>query len=133
MHYSMMLTKKNIAKVTGPKYFPSEMHDSDDDEPDGEDEGDVDGDGLPDLVVGAPNHQDGSLRAGAAYLYLGATEYQQGKDYTVDANNHRLVIPPGSRIPFITTAELYKKKGEPNAISHKLGDPPLAHLCNDQL
>jgi len=35
--------------------------------------GDVDGDGLPDFVIGAPNHQSGSLRPGAVYLFLGAS------------------------------------------------------------
>lgn len=35
--------------------------------------GDVDGDGIPDFVVGAPAGNDGSPRTGAAYVYSGRT------------------------------------------------------------
>lgn len=52
----------------------------------------------------------------------GRIEYEQGMDYAVDAGYHRIVLTSGSRIPFITAAELYKKKSEKQAIAHKLGD-----------
>ncbi len=52
----------------------------------------------------------------------GKTEYQQGQDYTVDASTHRLTLTPTSRIPFLERAALYKKKGEKQALSHKVGD-----------
>ena len=51
------------------------------------------------------------------------TEYKVGEDYTIDTNRRRLVLTPGSRIPFLEESELYKKKGETRAISAKLGDP----------
>ena len=45
------------------------------------------------------------------------TEYQEGKDYVLDAKAQALVLPAGSRIPFKTAAEL---KPVPNA-PHSIG------------
>ncbi|MFA6287062.1 MAG: SGNH/GDSL hydrolase family protein [Opitutaceae bacterium] len=53
----------------------------------------------------------------------GKTEYAPGTDYMIDAGRRRIVLTPGSRIPFFEEADLYKKKGEPRAIPAKLGNP----------
>ncbi|MBC8008724.1 MAG: SGNH/GDSL hydrolase family protein, partial [Burkholderiales bacterium] len=53
----------------------------------------------------------------------GATEYREGVDFTVDAAGRRLVLMPGSAIPFIDHAALYKRKGDPQSIGRKIDDP----------
>ncbi len=46
--------------------------------------GDVNGDGLADLIVGAPNYSGGYSHVGRAYLYLGRhTDFGQGADWYV--------------------------------------------------
>lgn len=55
----------------------------------------------------------------------GKTVYREGTDYTVDAARRLIVIPPGSRIPFLTAPEFYKQKGDPQAIAAKLGQPDV--------
>lgn len=52
----------------------------------------------------------------------GSIEYELGHDYTVDVARRRLVLPPGSRIPFLTRTELYVPKGSPHSMPHKVGD-----------
>ncbi|HEY3285030.1 MAG TPA: SGNH/GDSL hydrolase family protein [Armatimonadota bacterium] len=49
--------------------------------------------------------------------------FEEGRDYTVDGARRRLVLPKGSRIPFVHVSGLLKRKGEANGIAHKLGDP----------
>jgi lysophospholipase L1-like esterase len=51
------------------------------------------------------------------------TDFEPGRDFTVDAARRRLVLAKGSRIPFLRRADLYKPKDAKNAISHKEGDP----------
>ena len=53
----------------------------------------------------------------------GNTLYTEGRDYLIDKVRRRLLLAPGSRIPFIRRADLYKRKGEPRSIPHKADDP----------
>lgn len=49
--------------------------------------------------------------------------YELGRDYIVQTKSRRVVLPPGSRIPFKKESELYPPKGSPNGYSHKVGEP----------
>ena len=53
----------------------------------------------------------------------GKTEYAEGKDYTVDKAKQRLILTPGSRIASISSADLYKHKGDAHSIACKIDDP----------
>lgn len=54
---------------------------------------------------------------------VGKTVYEQGKDYTIDAANKRIILTPASRIPSIKRDELFKKPNEKKAIKNKVDDP----------
>ncbi len=55
----------------------------------------------------------------------GKTEYEEGKDFIVDAEKRRLVLTPGSRIASVERAALYKQKGDKQAVPHKIDDPDV--------
>lgn len=50
------------------------------------------------------------------------TVYEEGRDFTVDASGRRLILTANSRIPFLKHQDLYKQKGEKQAIREKAGD-----------
>ena len=68
----------------------------------------------------------------------GETTYELGKDYLVQAESRRIVLTQDSRIPSKKREELYRKKGQSHAISHKTGDPGTllyfgeGHFFHDQ-
>jgi lysophospholipase L1-like esterase len=61
----------------------------------------------------------------------GKTEYSEGKDYTVDAAQRRLIVSPGSSIPVLNRADLYKHKGDPDSIPRK-ADSPEVYLLHKE-
>ena len=54
---------------------------------------------------------------------VGDTVYEEGKDYTLSADKTTIQLPPTSRIPYFTSADLYLKAQDPMGISHKAGEP----------
>jgi acyl-CoA thioesterase I len=61
----------------------------------------------------------------------GEVEYEEGRDYTVEAPSRRLLLPPGSRIPFLEQADLYRVAGQANGIDHLAGDPTVQLLFGE--
>lgn len=59
----------------------------------------------------------------ALHSASGETQYDQGRDYLVDANSSRILLPEGSRIPFRKRADMYLPKGSKNSIACKNGEP----------
>ena len=57
--------------------------------------------------------------------------YELGRDYLLDANSQRILLPKTSRIPYKKMIELYPKAGESNGIAHKVGDPNTYLLIGD--
>jgi lysophospholipase L1-like esterase len=53
----------------------------------------------------------------------GIIDYVEGQDYTVDQAQRRLILTPGTRIPTVNRADLYKHKGDPHSIGHKIDGP----------
>jgi acyl-CoA thioesterase-1 len=45
--------------------------------------------------------------------------YKDGVDYAADTSSGMLTLPPGSRIPFIDSSELYRCSNQEHAIPHK--------------
>lgn len=48
--------------------------------------------------------------------------FREGQDYTLDPRSQRICLTPGSTIPFIRQADLYRTPGQEHAIQHKRGD-----------
>ena len=48
--------------------------------------------------------------------------FREGQDYTLDSSAQRIWLTPGSAIPFIRQADLYRAPGSEHAIQHKRGD-----------
>ncbi|MGL6197163.1 MAG: PQQ-binding-like beta-propeller repeat protein [Thermoguttaceae bacterium] len=55
-------------------------------------------------------------------LTNGTEKFVAGKDYTIEPGSNRVELTADSRIPFMTTEELFPKAGSPNSYAHKLGD-----------
>ena len=55
--------------------------------------------------------------------------FEEGRDYAIDRTAGTLELPEGSRIPFITGAELFPPKGSERSIPHKSGDESRDVLC----
>ncbi len=53
--------------------------------------GDVNGDGITDLIVGAPNGDDSDLNAGEAYVIFGSTSVPRRRDHRPDRSRQRRV------------------------------------------
>lgn len=53
----------------------------------------------------------------------GDVVYDEGKDFILSEDKTTITLPPTSRIPFFTPADLYLKAKDPNGISYKRGDP----------
>jgi acyl-CoA thioesterase I len=79
---------------------------------------------TPDVLPDAPLlFRPGRVLAFTAAA--GTVAYVEGSDYTVDAATQRIVLPPGSRIPFMERAALYCRAGDEHAIDHKVGEPDV--------
>lgn len=46
----------------------------------------------------------------------GLIAYVEGQDYIVDAKTRTITLPPGSKIPFVTSAQLSPPPGSPNSM-----------------
>lgn len=57
------------------------------------------------------------------------TEFAEGLDYVLDRAAGRVWLPPGSRIPFVTPAQLYPRAGGGDGFMHVRGDPSRLMLA----
>ena len=68
----------------------------------------------------------------------GEKVYVEGGDFTIRPGSRRIELTKDSRIPFRCRCDLFPKKGQPNAIPYKVGDPETflsfgnGHLFHDQ-
>jgi acyl-CoA thioesterase-1 len=53
----------------------------------------------------------------------GKDVFQAGRDYQPTPDGSGLVLVPGSRVPFVKESDLFKPKGSPNSIPHRVGHP----------
>ncbi|HVU34172.1 MAG TPA: SGNH/GDSL hydrolase family protein [Opitutaceae bacterium] len=62
----------------------------------------------------------------------GRTAFEPGRDYDVDAARRRLVLLPGSRIPFLQENQLYPAAGRPRSIPHRVHAPDQNLLYSER-
>ncbi len=64
--------------------------------------------------------------------------FEEGRDYQLTPGGSGLILPQGSRIPFLNESELFLPKGSPNSLSHRAGHPETnvlfdnAHAFHDR-
>lgn len=77
---------------------------------------------APDLAPSAP-----LLFQPAQVLRMGSAdrsrEYRAGRDFVIQGELRRAVLTPGSPIPWLARAELWRSPGQEQSIPHRRGDP----------
>ncbi len=62
----------------------------------------------------------------------GLVTYEAGRDYVQIEGEQKLQLPAGSRIRFLTTAELYPPLDGPHSIKHRAGHPDQGVLFDNE-
>jgi acyl-CoA thioesterase-1 len=61
----------------------------------------------------------------------GAQTFEADRDYQLTKDGSGLVLPTGSRIPFLEESALFLPKGSPNSIGHRAGHPETSVLFDN--